>query len=167
MSTRARLKKLRAGGAPVIIAAPVFFLGEFGLGWALGWMDNSLCFRYFGCNAGFFGYDAFVHFLGGILEATFMLWLAKNYRRLNIFHETFWKNLFVLIAIVALISISWEMFEFSYDHVQTNLLHEDILHPYDVKLQPSNDDTMGDLTFGLLGALSAIVILKLFDSKSL
>ena len=52
------------------------------------WYDNNAyCFRFFGCNAGFFGYDILEHFSGGLFSALAIVRLALRFPRINIFHN--------------------------------------------------------------------------------
>lgn len=148
----------------LFVAMALWSGAQFGLGDIWGMMRNSQCFKYLGCNAGFFGFDALVHFLAGILFITFVLWLFHKYPKLNLLHGDFWKNAIILLAIVALLGVTWEIMEFSADHIRMNILHENLTHPNHLA-QPSNSDTMGDLTFGLLGAALSIGMLRLFDPK--
>ena len=133
----------------------------------IGWMENSICFKYLGCNAGFFGYDALVHFLAGMMEAVFILWLAKKFPKFNFLQRSFWKNAIILIALVTLLGVGWEFLEFGYDQARINLLHHDLLHPTNSLRQAGNTDTMGDLFFGLLGAAIIIAALGFSDRKYL
>ncbi len=129
---------------------------------SFGWMRNSECFRYLGCNVGFFGYDALVHFVGGITIALGFFWLGGRHSKNSFFHDGgFWKNLITILAITALIGITWEMLEYSFDMFRTVVLHIDLFHPINQAAQASNSDTMGDLTFGLLGALVSAFVVKL------
>ncbi len=136
----------------------MFLVLEFG-GKALGFMQNAMCYRWLGCNAGFFGYDALVHFVGGITIAIGVLWLSKKSKKLDFFHidEIFWKRMLIILAVAALIGVVWEALEFSYDLFRVLVLHINLLYPNQLA-QPSNADTMGDLVFGLTGAFGAGLI---------
>ena len=145
------------------ISGVIWASAEFGVGTILGLMNNTRCFKYLGCNAGFFGFDALVHFLGGILYVTLILWLIDKYPKLNILHNNFWKNAIILLAIVVLMGVFWEIIEFSTGHFRTFVLHQNLT----IKNmpQPSNSDTMGDLIFGLFGGVAAVVLLKIFSAE--
>lgn len=148
---------------PLCCLGSLIFFGDF---WT-GLMYNGLCFRYLGCNIGFFGYDAVVHFFSGILEAIFLIWLCHKFPKTNILHEdSVWKNIVVLIAFVALLAVTWELLEFSADHFRMYILHENLTNP-NILAQPNNSDTMGDFTFGLSGAFLGAFLVKYFDSKSI
>ena len=124
-----------------------------------GWMRNETCLPYLGCNIGFFGYDALVHFVSGITIAVGLSWLARKHHEWSLFHGGFWKNVLVIMALAALIGVTWEMLEFIFDHVRMDLFHMNLVNP-NVMSQASDSDTMGDLSFGLLGAfLSSCVFL--------
>lgn len=161
------LSKIREAPGLGTALVSVFAVAEVIGGHAFGWMDNSYCFTYLNCNAGFFGYDAFVHFLGGIIEVIFIFWLAEKFSQFNFFQKSFWKNFTILMALVALLSVGWELGEFSYDTVRMNIFHEDLVHPTDRLRQVNNDDTMGDFFFGLFGAILMIAILEISDRKQL
>ena len=125
-------------------------------------MTNDRCYQFLGCNSGFFGYDALVHFVSGTMDATLIVWLMRKFPSISLFHNNFWKNLVVIISMVALIAFCWELFELSHDQFRMKFLHEDLvaLNRLD---QPSNDDTMGDITFSILGATITIFVLKSFS----
>jgi hypothetical protein len=122
-------------------------------------IDNSLCFKYLGCNVGFFGYDALVHFTAGIFEAPLIIWLFEKYYHISLFHNagshTFWKNLIILIALLVLIAYSWEIIELSYDQFRIIFLHQILFIPDHLNklLQPSNIDTMGDIFCSTMGGI--------------
>ena len=153
-------------GVLLVASVSVFILFEVVGGIVFGLMQNYHCFKYLGCNAGFFGYDAFIHFLAGMMELVFILWLAKKSPKFNFFHEDIRKNIIILISLVALVAVSWEIWEFSGDRLRIVLSHQDLLHPNRL-FQPSNSDTMGDLCFTLFGAATMITILGFYDKKYL
>ncbi len=161
------MQKTSRLGALLITSTSAWGLVWFVNGNLFGLMDNSLCFKYLGCNAGFFGYDAFVHFLGGIMETVFILWLARKSPKFNFLQKNFLKNAVLLVALVALLSVGWEIGEFGFDHVRMDILHQDLLHPTNRLRQASNSDTMGDLFFTLFGATVMATVLKFSDKKHL
>ena len=124
-------------------------------------MSNDKCFRFLGCNIGFFGYDAAVHFVSGIMDMTLIVWLMRKFSSLSLFQDRFWKNFLITIAIVALLAFSWELFEFGHDQFRIKILHENITNPNTLD-QPTNSDTMGDMTFSLIGAAITASALKSF-----
>ena len=135
-------------------------------GWIVGafgptLMNNNTCYALLGCNAGFFGFDAALHFFGGITIATLIIWLMRRFPAVTMFHERFWKNFLTLIALASFIAISWELVEFSGDHFKMKILHEDLVALNQLK-QSGNSDTMGDMTFFVLGAALAA---RAFKSK--
>lgn len=136
----------------------IFAVQDFVGGYFFSWLNNSKCFTYLGCNAGFFGYDALVHFFSGMTEAVFIFWLAEKSQKFNFLHKSFWKNAIIIISIVALLGIGWEIIEFSYDQIRTHVLHQNLLDPNRL-VQPNNIDTMGDLISTLIGALVILVIM--------
>jgi hypothetical protein len=129
-------------------------LGEFITGWA----TNNICYRYLGCNDGFFGYDAMEHLLFGFALLMCMLWLADRFPPLSLIARKRIKTIVTLIAYVALTAVIWEMFECAWDQYRVVILHETLfsfkLH-IDALSQSSNLDTMGDISFSLFGALIA------------
>jgi hypothetical protein len=143
-----------------IISAAAFAVGTFlGNIWP-GWIDNSLCFKYLGCNEGFFGYDALIHLLGGILLAALIIFLAGKLPSLNFFQSSgLWKNIVILTSLVILIEVVWELGEFGLDRFRFYLLHLKLLHP-NILSQSSSSDTMGDLFFSLVGAMITLAISK-------
>ncbi len=159
--------KLTAIEKWVVSVSAAFVTLEFILGYGLGFMKNTQCFRYFGCNAGFFGYDALVHFTGSILEIAIVMWIMEKYPRTNLLTNNFWKNLLLLVAIEALLGISWELLELSFDQLRIYVLHMNLLFPTNHLAQASNTDTMGDLSFGILGALysSSFLLCLHHDTK--
>ena len=70
-----------------------------------------------------------------------------------------------MLGLVALVSVLWEIFEFSYDSFRIYVLHHDLLQPVNHLTQPSNADTMGDLIFGLVGASVVLALLKILNRK--
>lgn len=148
----------------LVIAGFLWAGVQFWGGSLLGLINNERCFKYLGCNAGFFGFDAVIHFFGGILCVAFVLWFIHRYPKLNILHETFWKNAVILLAIAALVGFCWEVLEFSVDHFRMYELHQSL--SMKDSAQVSNSDTMGDLTFGLLGSCSAIFAIEFLKRKN-
>lgn len=125
----------------------------------LGLMKNSTCLPHLGCNAGFFGYDALTHFLCGIVIALGLAWLSDRHPGWNIFGRSALRNLFVILAVAALIGTLWEVLEFCFDYFRAYALHMNLYSPNQAA-QPSNADTVGDMAFGLLGAFFASMPLR-------
>ena len=121
--------------------------GEFIFG-----AGNSTCSKLLGCVEGFAGYDAFEHMFFGIVAALAIVWLCEHFPKHSILHDKRWKSVLTVIAIVALASVVWEMAECAHDAIRIDILHEH-LRGFHLNLldQPTNLDTMGDLTFALLG----------------
>ncbi|HEU5114353.1 MAG TPA: hypothetical protein VFT82_01145 [Candidatus Paceibacterota bacterium] len=136
------------------------FLVLFGASKIFGLMRNALCYPYLGCNIGFFGYDALLHFVSGMMEVAGLVWLGLRYR-LYSFQDRFWKNAVFLIALIALIAVSWEFVEFAYDHFRMDILHTNLTNPNQMA-QASNSDTMGDIFFSMLGSAITIFGTRLF-----
>ncbi len=153
-------------GIWVIVATFLFVVAQFGVGDLLGFMHNDRCFPVLGCNAGFFGYDALVHFIAGIAFAFTVVWLGDAYPRFRVVSVNFWKGVVIVIAICVLIETGWEIWEFGIDHVRMDVFHENLTVPNRL-WQPSNSDTMGDETANLLGGAAAIALLALFKPHAL
>ena len=121
------------------------------------WIANPLCFRYLGCNAGFLGYDALIHFCSGIAETLTLFWAAANFSKFDMFRSaSLAQSVVYMLGIIGLISIGWELIEFSYDGIRMVFFHINLLVPNTLS-QPSNADTVGDLVCGLVGALFTLV----------
>lgn len=127
--------------------------GEF-----LGRGANELCYKYLGCTSGFFGYDAIEHFLFGLAAIWIIVWVCGKFPKYSILHAERWKTVLILIALAALISVAWELFEFAHDIFRLDILREHLLNwrlHINLLDQPTNTDTMGDLTFSLFGSILA------------
>lgn len=112
-------------------------------------------------NSFFFWVDIPMHIAGGMLVAwwaslafrdEFLTSEASVLRRQSKFKK--FKSLIVIIAVVALIGVSWEMFEWTFDHTVGARYS---LPP----AQVSNNDTMKDLADDVLGG----AIIALFVSR--
>lgn len=139
-------------------------LQVFGV-WGPVLISNQLCFRWFGCNAGFFGYDAIIHTVSAVMEVLFIVWLMKMYPRISMLTDSRLKNVIMLVSLVALLAVIWELGEFLQDRYFMYVLHIDLLHPVNALSQPSNIDTMGDEFFSLFGATIAAWITMLYKAK--
>lgn len=145
----------------VAVSFTAYVLGEFVGGHILeNLMSNQACYPYLGCNVDFGGYDAIVHFFIGVMKVAIILWLVKEYPKWNIFRGSFFENLVVFIALLALLGVVWEMMEFVYDAVGVHSFHLSQANPNQLA-QASNADTMGDMFFDLLGGTLAVLFWKL------
>lgn len=148
-----------------MIAAFVFLVtcifGE-GMGGSLG--SNPFCWPHIGCTDGFFGYDAIEHFLFGIAGTWMLVWIFQEFPQYALFHSKRWKNILTILSLVIFLSVIWEFFECVHDFFRLEILHQSLIN---IKLhinyldQPTNLDTMGDLTFALLGSIVALFYPKL------
>lgn len=127
----------------------------FGLLDLLGFMKDTTCYPFLGCNAGFFGLDADAHFVSGLAEATSIIWLMTKYSRFNFLR---------VIAFVALIGTAWEVMEFSFDYLRMNIFHINLLDPLTLA-QPSNSDTVGDQFLGLVSGILVAFIYNQIHKK--
>ena len=117
---------------------------------------NSACYPYLGCDSGFFGYDALEHFLFGFAVVWIIVWLCKKFPTYSILNETCWKSALILVALVVSIEVVWEIGECFRDAYLLDIAHVQLLNfqlHINYLAQPSNFDTMGDMTFNLLGSL--------------
>jgi hypothetical protein len=124
---------------------PPFYysLGTFGVLEFLGdiypgFINNAYCYPLLGCNAGFFGYDAAVHWVSGTVIGLGLLWLNRR---------SAWKFALASLAV----ALGWEFLEWSYDTIRRVAFHMDLLHPANILTQPTPIDTLGDMAMGLLG----------------
>jgi len=152
-------------GRKLCVIVPIFLFGTIG-GDIFGLMSNQACYTLFGCNVGFFGYDAMMHLLSGLVEVTLILWLVRKKPALNPFSSSFTKNVVIMVAICVLLGVLWELGEFTFDSYRIYVLHQDLFHP-NLLAQASNSDTMGDLTFGMAGAYLSTLLYKLTDKRLL
>jgi hypothetical protein len=67
--------------------------------------------------------------------------------------------------LVLLIGFLWEFVEFSCDHYRILVLHINIISP-NTLYQPTNDDTMGDLSAEVVGALLVAPFFLSFSKKN-
>lgn len=128
------------------------FFVLFGASKLYGLMRDGTCFKYLGCNSGFFGYDGLLHFVFGIAFAGSIYWFLSTYPTFYTPQDVAWKNFLVFCAVVVLVGFIWETIEFGYDHVRMIVFHINLIQPNQMA-QPSNSDTMGDMALGFLGAL--------------
>ena len=143
----------RLGIATAVVVS--LFLVIWMLGrWGPAYMANGKCYEILGCNNGFFGYDAVVHFVSGIMDALLLVWVTVKRPVWSLFKASFWKNFLVIIAVAALVAVSWEFVEMCHDQFNIKVLHNDLVAT-DSLDQPTNDDTMGDMTFTIAGAAVA------------
>lgn len=130
--------------------------------------DNWVCGT-FGCNYGFFGYDTVVqHFLAGILGVIILVWFMMAYPKLNLLRQSFIKNLLIIVAVVGLVGICWELFEFVQDLIRIKLFglsgSDGAIRNY--LAQASSADTIGDLVFDLLGGILGTLLAKLLSREA-
>jgi hypothetical protein len=126
--------------------------------------SNTACYKYLGCTDGFFGYDAIEHFLYGVTGVCTLAWIFETFPRYSLLQDKRWKNIITLITFVVFVSVLWEFAECAHDYFRIDVLHESLVNfrlHIDALDQPTNLDTMGDLTFGLLGAIVALFFTKL------
>jgi hypothetical protein len=117
---------------------------------------NDRCFRLFGCNIGFFGYDALIHLLSSIFEAVTIIWLMNKF---NLFKYNIWKNITLIIFIVFLLAVAWELCELVSDQIRLHSTTLELIHSnfFD---QPNRSDTIGDIAFSILGAGITTLLLR-------
>lgn len=147
-------------GIVTIISSVIYIAldatGEASLHFGANWE----CLKYLGCTTGFFGYDALEHFACGFAFCLFFIWFFRALPKYSLLTGTLWKDALILVSMIALIAVIWEIGECAHDVFRLNILHE---HLINVRLhinlldQPSNLDTVGDLTFNVVGSILALV----------
>lgn len=145
--------------AGTVVWSLVTAYGEFFNG-----APNSACYPYLGCDEGFFGYDALEHFLFGLGAVWVLAWLCEKFPAISILHTAQWKNVLVLVALVALLAVLWEAGEWFRDAYLLDIAHQPLLNlrlHINFLAQPSNFDTMGDLSFALFGSIIALPLVLL------
>ena len=147
------------------ISTSVFLLacifGE-GLGGSLG--SNPTCFKYLGCTTGFLGYDAFEHLLFGISAVFILFWIFQKFSKYSMLHTEKWKNILTIIALIMFVSVLWEFAECAHDAFRVDVLGQALVNwKMHVNLldQPTNLDTMGDLTFAFIGSILALLFIEI------
>lgn len=162
--TRKEKSSSRLGKWALALTALWLITCTFGEGLGGSWGANNACYPYLGCTSGFFGYDAIEHFLFGVVAIFALVWFFRTHPRFSLLSDVRWKNVVILIAVVALVSVFWELLECAHDFFRVDILHQSLfnfrLHLNQLD-QPTNLDTMGDLTFALIGSLASLF----FDLK--
>lgn len=99
--------------------------------------------------------DIALHFSGGIFVGLFAIWFIFNKANLPMQKEKlpFYIIFILVVSFAALIGVLWEFYEFTLDEI-TGYKSSKIV------MQENLKDTMGDLFFDLLGAVSSLVFLK-------
>ena len=138
-------------------------LGEFVTDWAT---NNTVCYAYLGCNVDFFGFDAMEHFLFGFPVIFGILWIGQRFLALSVVSPRYGKTILTLVTYVTFIAVAWELAECAYDAFRITILHERLfdfrLH-IDQLAQSSNFDTMGDISFTLVGAIFGLAAAEWVD----
>jgi len=147
-----------------IISTAVFLIicimGE-GIGGSLA--SNPSCLKYLGCTNGFFGYDAIEHLFFGIAGTFVLIWLFQKFPKYSILKEKRWKNILIIVSLIALMSVLWELLECAHDVFRVDILHQTLVNwrlHINLLDQPTNLDTMGDLTFDLIGSVIVLFFTK-------
>lgn len=147
-----------------VLGTGVFLLVcAFGEGLISTYGSNAICNRYLGCNAGFFGFDLVEHFLFGVCAIWVLVWFFKKFPEYSLFTSTRWKNIVILLAFVVFVSVLWEIVECVYDVFRFDILWQPLLNfkiDLHILAQPTNLDTMGDLSSGAIGALVALFFIE-------
>lgn len=120
---------------------------------------NGECSKYFGCITGFFGYDAVEHFVTGLASVWILVWLCRRFPKYSILQSEKFKSVLFILSFIMLCAVIWEFVECAHDIVRQSVFHEVLfnrrLH-IDLLDQPTNLDTMGDLSFNMLGSIIAL-----------
>ncbi len=155
---------MRFSARRVTIVLGIIWLLVTAYGEFLNGAPNSACYPYLGCDAGFFGYDALEHFLFGLTAVGAIIWLCERFPNYSILRGNRLEMGLVLISLVCFIAVLWEIGECFRDAYLLDIAHIRLL---DLRLhinylaQPSNFDTMGDLSFTLLGSAISLLLLLL------
>jgi hypothetical protein len=154
----------RAAVLATIATIVTLLVCAYGEGISGSFGSNQSCYKYLGCSVGFFGYDALEHFLSGIALTWILVWIFQKFPKYSLLSDKLWKNVLILIALVALFSVLWELSELVHDVFRSSILHQPLINfRLNINLmdQPTNLDTMGDLFFELFGSVIALIFAKL------
>jgi hypothetical protein len=152
---RSRLGKMTVASTALFAAVTTY--GEFFEG-----APNAACYLFLGCDEGFFGYDALEHFLFGFAAVWIIVRLCELFPRYSILPDEYWKCGLIVLSLVALVAVGWEFCEWFRDAYLLDIAHQPLLNlrlHINYLAQPSNFDTMGDLSFTLLGSFLALLFL--------
>jgi len=137
---------------------------SFLLGLVFNWGLNNLCYKYLGCNSGFFGYDVVEYFLFGIAAVFVLVWIFKKFPKYSMLYNIKnWKNIIILIILVVFITLMWEFLKFAHDFFITYILHQQLFNfriHINYLAQPSNLNLMGNLAFSILGSMIALFFVR-------
>ena len=143
--------------AVLLVAMTVIWIGTTLCGeFVYTWAGNATCSNYLGCVSGFFGYDAFEHLYFGVALSLLVLWLCERFPAYSIAHPKPWKTLLAVVSFVVMVSVFWEMLECAHDYFRLDILHEHLINfrlHINALDQPTNLDTMGDLTAAFVGSV--------------
>ena len=114
----------------------------------------SLISIWLGLYVRWVNYDNFMHFLGGVSVGMFALairtFIGKNYRATGI---PWWYDFLFVVGFVMIIGVVWECYEFIQDQTIAHSLHW-------ASVQSSVRDTLGDLIWDGIGALTSFYIFR-------
>jgi len=136
----------------------------FGEGISGSFGSNPSCYKYLGCTEGFFGYDALEHLISGIALTLTLIWFFKTFPKYSILSNVRWKNILIILSLIALFSVMWELAECVHDVFRLAVLHQPLLNfKLHINLldQPNNLDTMGDMFFEILGSVIVLLFVKI------
>lgn len=148
----------------IALVSTVVWAAVTSYGELLNGAPNSACYPVLGCDSGFFGYDALEHFLFGFAAVWTIVWLCQKLPRYSILDTTYWRSWSALVTGVMFIAVLWEMGECFRDAYLIDIAHQSLVNfrlHINYLAQPSNFDTMGDLSFTLLGSLLALLPLRI------
>lgn len=147
-----------------LLWSAVMLYGEF-----FGGAPNSACYPYLGCDSGFFGYDAIEHLLFGLAMVWILVWLFQKFPQYSLLDTKFFKSGIILVICVTFIAVIWEMGELVRDAYLLDVMQQQLINfrlHINYLAQPSNFDTMGDLSFNLLGSILSIFWLRFILHKN-
>lgn len=136
-----RLLTWLAVGLVAIAAFHFFALWSF-LYWKFLWLDTVM------------------HFAGGAWAGGFFFWARRRFPAYFAEPARTAGTVLQALAMVALVGVVWEFYEFGMD-----LVLQRGVSTYELLGQQGVRDTMGDLFFDLLGGLAAAVVLVRYNSS--
>ena len=156
-----RISRIRALGIELAAVSVIWLCITLGGEYIFAWAGNATCSTYLGCVEGFAGYDAFEHMFFGVAGALAIMWFCERYPQYSILPSRHWKAALIIVAVIALAAICWEILEYAHDTVELDIFHMQLvnwrLHVNNLD-QPSNSDTVGDLTFAVLGSIIGLFL---------
>lgn len=139
---------------PLVLAYEVFLVVAMVLGIDLNWYSEVLV----AANGDSY-YDKIVHFSSGILVVAAGQELLAFHASQNGKHKTApWFQALFLLALVALVAVGWECYEFLYDELFGGHMQE--------LVKSGVADTMWDMISALVGGIICVICIIKFQNSS-